>query len=185
MGARHTVDKDRVIALAEGIVSERGAAALTIDAVAKAAGITKGGVQSSFGTKDALIAAMLDKWMSEDDRRFRDYLGDGPASPARKVAAHVKVTHQQDEATHSRAVSLLVSLLQSTEHLESARRWYARRIDGLQDDNENDERALLAFLAAEGAFFLKFLKLIDIDQDRWDRIFTLIDKLLVHGEGDV
>jgi AcrR family transcriptional regulator len=59
MGRRQTIDREKVLAVAEDIVGQRGAAALTIDAVAKAAGITKGGVQSAFGTKEALIAAML------------------------------------------------------------------------------------------------------------------------------
>ncbi len=51
MGRKRTIDRDWVLTVAERIVGERGASALTIDAVANAAGITKGGVQSSFGTR--------------------------------------------------------------------------------------------------------------------------------------
>ena len=78
MGRRRTIDRDHVLAVAEGIVAQRGAAALTIDAVAKAAGISKGGVQSSFGTKEGLIAAMLQYWLQDYAQRARALAGDDP-----------------------------------------------------------------------------------------------------------
>jgi AcrR family transcriptional regulator len=46
MGRYQPVDRDKVLDAAEAILRTRGIAALTIDAVAKAAGISKGGVQS-------------------------------------------------------------------------------------------------------------------------------------------
>ena len=54
-GRPRSIDRDKVLDAAEGIVAAEGAAGLTFDAVARAAGITKGGVQYCFGTKDKLI----------------------------------------------------------------------------------------------------------------------------------
>lgn len=42
MGKTRTIDRDHVLDMAEQIVGEQGAAALSIDALAKAAGISKG-----------------------------------------------------------------------------------------------------------------------------------------------
>ena len=42
---------------AEAIVVSKGAAALTIDALAKAMNISKGGVQYAFTSKDVLVSA--------------------------------------------------------------------------------------------------------------------------------
>lgn len=62
MGRQRTIDRDKVLDAAENIVLNQGAAALTIDAVAKSMGISKGGVQYCFGNKDALIDAMFERW---------------------------------------------------------------------------------------------------------------------------
>lgn len=62
MGRQRSIDRDKVLDAAEEIVATQGAAGLTIDAVAKAMGISKGGVQYCFGSKDALIDAMFDRW---------------------------------------------------------------------------------------------------------------------------
>ena len=45
MSKPRSIDRDLVLDMAEKIVTENGPAALTFDAVARAAGITKGGVQ--------------------------------------------------------------------------------------------------------------------------------------------
>src|SRR5690606_31627342 len=54
-GRPRTIDRDKVLDAAEAVVMRAGAAGLTIDAVAREAGITKGGVQYAFGSKENLI----------------------------------------------------------------------------------------------------------------------------------
>ena len=61
-GRPRTIDRDKVLDAAEAVVQRTGASGLTIDAVAREAGITKGGVQYCFGSKDSLINAMLQRW---------------------------------------------------------------------------------------------------------------------------
>ena len=53
-GRPRTIDRDKVLDAAEDIVMAQGASGLTFDALAKAAGITKGGLQYCFGTKENL-----------------------------------------------------------------------------------------------------------------------------------
>lgn len=182
MGRRKTIDRDRVLDVAEGIVATQGAAALTIGAVAVAAGITKGGVQSCFGTKEAMIAAMLKRWLAEDDRRFAA-AGGSATTPPERIRAHVETTHRLDEASHARAVGLLSALLQAPEHLQAARDWYADRLRGLRPAQAGDRRARLAFLAAEGATLLRFSGLLPMTRQEWDDIFADIRHLLDETPG--
>ncbi|MGQ3294545.1 MAG: TetR/AcrR family transcriptional regulator, partial [Shinella sp.] len=60
-GRPRSIDRDKVLDAAESIVVESGAAGLSFEAVARAAGITKGGVQYCFGTKENLIRAMIER----------------------------------------------------------------------------------------------------------------------------
>jgi AcrR family transcriptional regulator len=177
MGRRKTIDREALLDAAEEIVRTRGAAALTIDAVAKAVGITKGGVQYSFGTKDALIDALFERWGTSYLQQFHEIAGDNP-DPVMTVRAHIEATRRSDESSNSKAASLMAALLQTPEHLASTRQWYRSRIATLDTATEEGRRARLAFLATEGAFILRFFGLLDIDEQEWANIFADITSML-------
>ena len=115
MGRKKTIDREALLDVAEGIVNRQGAAALTIDAVAKAAGITKGGVQYSFGSKDDLINAMFERWGKGYTEQFQRIAGDDP-DPLTAVRAHVEATRASDSDADAKAASLMAALLQTPEH---------------------------------------------------------------------
>lgn len=166
MGRKKIIDRDALLDAAEEIVKTQGAAALTIDALAKAAGITKGGVQYSFGTKDALIDAMFERWGKSYAEQFDRIAGENP-DPVTAVRAHVEATRQSDASSNAKAASLMAALLQTPEHLESTRHWYRDRLANLDTSMEEGRRARLAFFATEGAFALRFFGLMEIGEDEW------------------
>nr|WP_272214455.1 TetR/AcrR family transcriptional regulator [Marinicella sp. W31]MDC2880065.1 TetR/AcrR family transcriptional regulator [Marinicella sp. W31] len=67
MGRKPTISRDGLLTIAEDIVNTEGPQALTIDALAKAAGISKGGVQYSFSSKDELVKGLVDRWTTQFD----------------------------------------------------------------------------------------------------------------------
>lgn len=171
MGRRKKIDREVLLNAAEQIVTAHGAAALTIDALAKAVGITKGGVQYSFSTKDNLIDAMFERWEASYDEPFHEIAGDHP-QPLTTVHAHIEATMRSDEASTAKAAGLLAALQQTPEHLKSTQIWYRERIAGLDTTTEEGRQARLAFLATEGAFVLRFFGLMDIGEDEWKDIFN-------------
>ena len=60
--AKLTIDRDEMLDAAEDLVVSKGASALTIDALAKAMNISKGGVQYAFTSNDGLVDAILKRW---------------------------------------------------------------------------------------------------------------------------
>ncbi|CCW31290.1 TetR/AcrR family transcriptional regulator [Xenorhabdus nematophila] len=171
MGRRKTIDREALLDTAEQIVTTQGAAALTIDALAKAVGVTKGGIQYSFSSKDGLIDAMFERWGASYDEQFQKVAGDNPDPPT-AVYAHVEATRRSDEASTAKAAGLMAALLQTPEHLKSTKEWYRERIAGLDTTTEEGRQARLAFLATEGAFVLRFFGLMDISEDEWKAIFN-------------
>lgn len=154
MGRRRTIDRDQLLDAAEAVIAREGAAGLTIDAVAKEMGITKGGVQYCFGTKDALIDAIFERWGKAYDSLFEAVAGKQPTP-----------------------------LIQTPEHLEGSNQWYRSRLEGLDLSAPEGRRARLAFLAVEGAFMLRYFRLMDIGQDEWDSMLDDVRALLLTPAG--
>jgi AcrR family transcriptional regulator len=177
MGRKPSIDRDQVLSAAEAIVASKGAAALTVDAVAKAAGISKGGVQSCFGTKEAMISAMLDRWLRGYEEQARSLVGD-TQTPEKRIQAHAVITFAEDQESQERSASLLAALLHSPEHLQTTRAWYEQLMAGLNETSPEASRLRLALLATEGAIYLRYLGLMPMDDARWmlfrDDINTLL-----------
>ncbi|MGX9981715.1 TetR/AcrR family transcriptional regulator [Methylobacterium fujisawaense] len=177
MGRPRSINRDKVLDIAERIVREEGATALTFDAVAKAAGVTKGGLQYCFGSKDDLVAAMAERWVEGFDAEVARHTPPD-ATLSQRARGYVTASACIDEATQTKLAGMLVSLLQSPRHLDQARRWYADWLKRLEPGSETERRARAAFFAAEGAFFLRSLGLVEMDQDKWDGVFDDILSLL-------
>ena len=75
------------------VVRRDGAAALTLDAVAAEAGVSKGGVLYHFGSKRALIDGLLERWLDEFGARLA-----GPGFAAAYVRAS-EVTGPENAAS--------------------------------------------------------------------------------------
>lgn len=177
MGRRRTIDRDKVLDAAEAVVSAVGAAGLTIDAVAKAAGITKGGVQYCFGNKDGLIDAMMERWFNQFDAAVAAKVGDA-SDTSTAMRAHAEVTEHMNTAENARTSGMMAALLQREEHMEKNRLWYRGRLDSLDLTSDAGRRARLAFLATEGAFLLRSFGFVDMDDAEWRDIFSDIVALL-------
>ncbi|MFC0225840.1 TetR/AcrR family transcriptional regulator [Serratia aquatilis] len=181
MGRQRSIDRDKVLDMAEEIVATQGAAGLTIDSVAKAMGISKGGVQYCFGSKDALIDAMFERWGKAYNTVFECIAGDAP-DPVTIVQAHLQATLSSDQASSAKAAGLMATLIQTPEHLDSTREWYRERISGLDLASDQGRKARLAFLATEGAFMLRFFGFMNIEQQEWEDIFADIKKWVLTEE---
>ncbi|HEF8772697.1 TetR/AcrR family transcriptional regulator [Providencia manganoxydans] len=177
MGRQRTIDRDKVLDAAEDIVIKQGAAALTIDAVAKSMGISKGGVQYCFGNKEALIDAMFDRWSYSYDQIFNREI-EKDDSPENRINAHRLATYEHDKTAIAKGAALMASLLQTPEYLESTRTWYRDRLRNLDTSTDQGKRARLMFLATEGAFILRYFGLMDIDDNEWQEMFRDMSRFL-------
>jgi len=163
-------------------VSEHGAAGLTIDGVAKAAGITKGGVQSCFGNKESLIEAMLVRWGARYDQQVAQLKGDSE-NPVDALRAHLETTNSDTGNSTSRSAVLLSSLLQSPDYLGWIKDWYTQRHqEFMSGPEETDEARRVAFLATEGLFFLRHFRLMELSPAEWERNAAAIKRLLDSSE---
>ncbi|MFW6683043.1 TetR/AcrR family transcriptional regulator [Komagataeibacter intermedius] len=178
MARPRTIDRKNVLDCVEQLVQREGANALTLDAVAREAGITKGGLQDRFGSKDDLISALIDRWLDAFDARVARHIGPD-ASVADRARAYVRAVSQLDDTTQARIAGMLVTLLQSPKYLQKIRAWYAGWFSGCDPDCAEARQARTALFAAEGAFFLRNLGFVEMDQEWWHTVFADFQRLLL------
>ncbi|WP_430634696.1 TetR/AcrR family transcriptional regulator [Sphingomonas hankookensis] len=130
MGRIRTIERGKLLDAAEDVTMEKGPAGLTIAAVAGQMGITNGGVQYSFRSKESLIAAMFERWQ-HDYAELMIELGAKAGDEPSWVRAHIAYAADYDGRSRRRGPSLLVSLLNSPQHMDQIRKWYRNRVDAI------------------------------------------------------
>lgn len=178
MGRRKTIDEDKILDAAEAVIREGGAAGLTFDAVARRAGVSNGGLQYTYRSKEALIAAMFERWGREYNA-IASELYPQPKDTLDSVRRDIVIAFNRQATAQKKAASIIAALLQSPEHLGPVIGWYQNRLDAIDLDSDEGKVMRLAFLATEGAFMLRFFGLCDIGDEEWTDIFQDIEKILL------
>ncbi len=159
MGRKPTITRDGLLDVAEELVRARGGSALTIGALAKAAGISKGGVQYSFASRDDLVRSLVDRWTSRFDAMLNDAATHDPVD---FIRSYIAATRTSQQAMDAKTAGLMVSYLENPENLKETRDWYRGIFDRLTGASSKAQAARVAFLAVEGLFLLR---INGIDED--------------------
>ncbi|RYG71637.1 TetR/AcrR family transcriptional regulator [bacterium] len=140
------------------IVTEQGAQELTLDAVAKRANVSKGGVLYHFPTKDALVEGMLEHLMGQCDEQVdlemaaEAATGKFPAA-GRWLRAYVKVCTEPPNAETVNARAIMGVALSDIKFIAALDEMYDRWIERALRDGISAEVADLVCIAADGCWY--------------------------------
>lgn len=168
MARKPSIDKARLLEAAEQIIVARGAAALSFDAIAKAAGVSKGGVQNTFGTKEGLLAALYEYLDSGYQARFDSARAEGASS----VDAYVDAVTTAASAVNQRIAAFSLAISQEPESRACLRAWYAQVFDQLSAATPEGRQEILRLCALEGALMLRFMDLLPLQDSDWAQVFA-------------
>ena len=112
--------RGQLLAVVRSLLVEQGPHAVTLDAVAKQANVSKGGVLYAFGTKDALINAMMQRVVANFDRAVEASLARTGDSPHNRIHAYVEANRLEDAEANTRAIALMASLVRRPTQLQRA-----------------------------------------------------------------
>jgi AcrR family transcriptional regulator len=136
---------------AVAVIRRAGAAALTLDAVAAEAGVSKGGVLYHFASKRALIDGLLERWLDDFEARLGS--DDDP------LAAYVKAC-DLSAAGRDRAASefgMLAGMIGEPRVLEATRERQAGWMERMLADAADPADAWVVRLAADGLWYSDLL----------------------------
>ncbi|MDG6103928.1 TetR/AcrR family transcriptional regulator [Dactylosporangium aurantiacum] len=131
----------------------RHGAAVSLDAVAREAGVSKGGLLHHFRSKDALLAGMVEEWMARFDAAVQRHLDPGDLRPGRLCRAHIRATFDDDVDLDDevwRDPAVITALLGVPEVLRQAREFDLRSRRQLSADGLHPQRVELIVGALDG-----------------------------------
>lgn len=145
--------RQHLLAAAETIVSRDGVNYLTLDAVAKEAGVSKGGVLYHFSGKKALIEGMLERLFKAYEEMMESLYAAETEGPGRWLRAYIRSALEPIDPDPDLTSGLIAALASERELLAWAEPEWMKWEEMILNDGLPAHRAMLIKLAADGYWF--------------------------------
>jgi AcrR family transcriptional regulator len=132
---------------------------LTLEAVAAAVGITKGGLIYHFKTKDELLGALVERMMGQLDQRSRAKAAKRGDTPSALLQALVDETFDMPRSEKLLLGNLLAAATHYPHLMAPAQQLFTRLYDELADTGPQAGLALVIAAALDGVSLLELLNL--------------------------
>jgi AcrR family transcriptional regulator len=164
--------RNQAIQAALTIIARDGPGRLTLDAIAREGGLSKGGLMHQFPNKEAVLKALLQRQNEYFESFFTRYLAQHGAQHrqphlAGRIAAAKEAMAQPD----SIAFALLGVLAQEPGLLSVQREIDAVTVSTIKAEAPDPELALLRLMAARGLVMTYLFGFASIPQEESDRLF--------------
>lgn len=178
MSRPRVIDQNKILDAAEAVVARDGAARLTLEAVAAEAGISKASVIYDYKSKHALIKAVIERKVAEENEKTCAAIERlGPVSNAR-IKGRIAAATPVPDHMQAIAVNLCAALAQDAELRSLLQESLNQEVAAILETSDNPRRALLAFLALEGLKLLEFLILKTWPEPERTKILREIEQLV-------
>jgi AcrR family transcriptional regulator len=178
MARPSTIDPDDMLASAERLVAREGGAALTFDAVAREAGVSKGAVLHRFRTKQALLAAMINRLAArEATPAFPD-----DAGPLEAARAHVARAAATPGDVDPISATLLAAIAVDTNSLAPLRASARAIIYNLTAAGVPPERAACLHFALDGLWIAELLGTSPLTPKERERLVAALANIVTGDE---
>lgn len=148
------------------VISQNGLAALTVQDVADAAGVSKGALFHHFSSKQALLDAALTGMLDDFEQDLRAHMQQAPASHGCFTRAYVEVTFDHLlRQTRDNDIGLTMANLLEPAMLARWRQWLRTMLAQFPGEAD-DPRLYTARCAADGYWATAYGRPLDEDERR-------------------
>ncbi|HEV2228704.1 MAG TPA: TetR/AcrR family transcriptional regulator [Steroidobacteraceae bacterium] len=191
--------RDRLLDAAERVVVESGATHLTLDAVAKSAGVSKGGLLYHFPSKEALLEGMLARHFQDVDaevakrlekraagtsgrarkgssRNGKGSSRNGKPSRADVFSERVRVLLEWRPERPAFGVAMVAASADNPEHMAVCRAQYRALLDEFARLPGGFERTALVLLAVQGLLLAELLHLSPYTAEERSRLVKALQR---------
>jgi AcrR family transcriptional regulator len=175
-GGRPIGTRGRILEAGYAIAGQSGVAAVTLDAVANRAGVSKGGLLYHFPSKEALVSGMVDG-LCRTFAELADAAAGADPEPAGRSARAYLAASAGEMWQSSRWLALVGALMISPGLLESWRTWVVAGRAADEAENADPVAAAIVRLAADGLWLAGVLGLPALDQKLRAAVIAELDQM--------
>lgn len=175
--SRSERSRNAIIQAALAIIARDGPGRLTLDAIAREGGLSKGGVMHQFRTKEAVLKTLLENQVEFFENFSRDYLAAAGADGNEpQLAAQIAVQRKAVSEPHSVAFGLLGALAENPALLSGLRETDAGKVEAIRAEAADPDLATLRLFAAKGLALSTMMGICSLSEADLERLFDrLID----------
>ena len=161
--------KKKLLEAATQVVKEKGASCLTLDAVAKQAGVSKGGLLYHYPSKTALLTAMITHLNDNFERAIEEQLAKGMTS---WLAAYVAMSFDPQNSQIEESAGMLAAIANDMSLLEPLTQRYKILQKQLEANSSEPNLATIVRLAADGLWFTELLGISPLSDERRSQVLA-------------
>lgn len=164
------------IQAALAIIARDGAGRLTLDAIARESGMSKGALMHQFHTKEAVLKALLEHQVAHFEAFSRRYLEEHAGTlPQPQLAVQIATLREAVASSQPVALAILGAVAQEPNLLSITRDDDAARLEAIKAEAPDPDLALLRWAAAQGLALSSLFGLSPLPPADRERLF---DRLL-------
>lgn len=170
--------RERILEAAERVVTDVGAARLTLDAVAQSAGVSKGGLLYHFPSKESLLGALAQRYVDSMDgciARAKSSLLDSESG--RDLKACILGVLGDDPRSKAMGAALLATAATDLTLLEVIRARIAEHTRELAESHADFARAAVVTLAIDGLKMRESLRISSFTAQQREQIVNELLKI--------
>lgn len=175
--------RTRILDAAEAIVRAQGVGALTLDAAARDAKVSKGGLLYHFASKEALLDALLKRLAAFIAEDFAQGVAEQPEGPGRVARAMLTWSlglpeQVSDERCDRAAAVFLAAFHHDPALLDPVREQFARMRAAVAEDGLPPGHGMAIMAAGDGLFMARIFGLYRLSQEERAEVDTALRRLL-------
>ncbi|RAN83927.1 TetR/AcrR family transcriptional regulator [Bacillus sp. SRB_331] len=152
-----SITRQKILSAASQIVQYKGVAKLTLEAVAKEAGVSKGGLLYHFSNKEALIEAMILKGVEDYQGAIHNKVAEDSERKGRWVRSFVEERLSNEKRTEELCSSMMAAIMLKPELLEPLQQAFQQLQTKIENDEMDSVCATIIRLAADGLWYSECL----------------------------
>ncbi|MFQ3545504.1 TetR/AcrR family transcriptional regulator [Halobacillus rhizosphaerae] len=169
--------KTEILHAASKIVSEEGIFNLTLEAVAKQAGISKGGLLYHFPSKEALVKGMVEHLAANYQEKIRENAEADPVKKGRWTRSFLDVTFNQSYENKDMNAGLMAAKAVNSDLLHPIREAYSNWQHEIENDGLDPVQATIIRLAIDGIWLSELFDIYQIETTKKDEVYRTLKAL--------
>jgi AcrR family transcriptional regulator len=164
--------REALLRAASQVVIDKGVEALTLDAVAQQAGVSKGGLLYHFPNKDALMTSMVEQLIQDFETVLQSEFDqdDAPGTPGQWVRAYIRATLRFSKQSLALVARLSSIAANSPDLFESAKVYEQQSRQRIETSGIDPIKATIILLAADGLWLSEVFQVGTLEEPQLTQV---------------